>query len=246
MEEENLEDEIITIDEGEEEGDSWLLAYADMMTLLTCFFILLTAFANFDPAGFQEKGEVVAQHFSKEKFEKSRTEIDQLAQQLSNKTEFENMTSTQINDDVLEISFRGNVLFDSANADLRKDVIPLVDSMIEIIGHKNPNYKIVVEGHTDSRPLGVKSRWGSNWTLSGARAAAIIARFEYNGFPPKNLKVLGLGSTVPLVPNKDSESGAYIEENLKMNRRVIIKVISPLIKGKVKKLGLGVYFETDP
>lgn len=40
-----------------DEGEAWLTSYADMITLIACFFILMTAFANFDPIEFQEKGE---------------------------------------------------------------------------------------------------------------------------------------------------------------------------------------------
>ena len=42
-------------DEGDE-SEAWLVSYADMMTLIACFFILMMAFANFDPIGFFGSG----------------------------------------------------------------------------------------------------------------------------------------------------------------------------------------------
>ena len=61
-------------------------------------------------------------------------------------------------------------------------------------------------------------------------------------FDPLDLKLLGLGSTEPLAPNRD-EDGTPILENQMMNRRVVIKVLIPSdIKRKIK-LGLGVYFD---
>ena len=37
-----------------DEEELWLVSYADMMTLVACFFILMMAFANYEPAGFQQ------------------------------------------------------------------------------------------------------------------------------------------------------------------------------------------------
>ena len=57
---------------GEEGSDevAWLTSYADMMTVLCCFFILLVSMANFDPVQFGQMMEKIAEHFSPETMKK--------------------------------------------------------------------------------------------------------------------------------------------------------------------------------
>lgn len=48
----------------EEGGEGWLVSYADLMTLIACFFILMMAFANYDPVGFNKKAKEISKHFN--------------------------------------------------------------------------------------------------------------------------------------------------------------------------------------
>ncbi len=242
MEEENKPE--LDMLEFEEDGDSelWLVSYADMMTLLACFFILMMAFANFDPVGFQEKTKEISKHFNKDKYKSSETKLTRLQEEVARHPELKKMSKVSIKNGQLVISFSGSALFDSGTFQIKQKVVPVIDSMIDIVKTQNPNYRIVVEGHTDNTPTQGKGVFSSNWTLSGARASSVIERFEYFGFPPKDLKVLGLGSSKPLVPNEDA-NGVAIPENQNMNRRVIIKVLEPIDGIKKVKLGLGVYFD---
>lgn len=253
------------MDDSDDDEQGWLVSYADLMTLIACFFILMMAFANYDPPGFQKKTEVIASHFkekakkiqfdSKEKKSKEKDnenedvdkkkadasgEMIELKEMLESKTEVKKMTEVTIENKQLVLNFNGNILFAPGQADINDINIALVDAMISLIRDKNPNYRIVIEGHTDDTPLGKGSPFRSNWALSGARASSIAERFEVYGFSPKNIKVLGLGSSMPAKPNRDKE-GKIIPKNLKINRRVVIKIIEPIKKGV--KLGLGVYFE---
>ncbi len=254
-------------DDQDDDEQGWLTSYADLMTLIACFFILMMAFANYDPPGFQQKTEVIAQHFkekakkitfdtkqkkSKEQQEKEKEkekekkkseasgEMVDLKQMLESKTEIKKMTKVDIKNKQLILNFNGNILFEPGQVSVKDMNIALVDAMIALVRDKNPNYRIIIEGHTDDTPVAKGSPYGSNWALSGARASSIAERFEVYGFSPKNIKVLGLGSSMPIKPNRDS-SGKIITENLKLNRRVVIKVIEP-VKESVK-LGLGVYFD---
>lgn len=250
-------------DEQDEDEQGWLTSYADLMTLIACFFILMMAFANYDPPGFQQKTEVIAQHFkdkakkvtfdTKEKKKKEQKEKEKqkkeadasgemvdLKQMLESKTEIKKMTKVEIKNKQLILSFNGNILFEPGQVSIKDMNIALVDAMIALVRDKNPNYRIIIEGHTDDTPVAKGSPYESNWSLSGARASSIAERFEIYGFSPKNIKVLGLGSSMPIKPNRDS-NGKVIAENLKLNRRVVIKVIEP-VKESVK-LGLGVYFD---
>lgn len=226
----------------EDTGDSWLISYADMMTLIACFFILMMAFANYDPVGFQKKAEEVSKHFHKDKYKTSELELEHLREELSTHPEIKKFTKVSIKDGALVLSFSGSVLFPSGSHTVNEDIAPVVDSMIDLIKVKDPNYRILVEGHTDNQKLGAGSPFENNWALSGARAASIVGRFERFGFEPKNLVSLGYGDTRPLAPNEDSK-GRPLIDNMNLNRRVVIKVLVPKVKSDNVKMGLGIYFK---
>lgn len=69
------------IDEGG--GDDWLVSYADMMTLIACFFILMMAFANYDPAGFNKKAIELSKSFNKDKYKSSELKMKELMEEVS-------------------------------------------------------------------------------------------------------------------------------------------------------------------
>ena len=229
------------------EAELWLVSYADMMTLLCCFFILMMAFAHYDPIGFTKKVEEVSKHFNKDKYKSSENNLRFLQEELVKHPEIKKKTKVTIHDGALFISFSGSVLFESGSVELSDNVIPVLDSMIDIFKTKDPNLRIIVEGHTDNQIMDPTGPFRSNWALSGARASSVINRFEKYGFLPSFMKVVAYGDTKPLVPNKDKH-GKPILKNMEMNRRVIIKVIEPIqpVDKDVRvKLGLGVYFDDE-
>jgi chemotaxis protein MotB len=73
-----------------------------------------------------------------------------------------------------------------------------------------------VEGHTDTRPISTV-RFRSNWDLSTARATAVILRLAAEGMPPPRLSAAGYGEFRPLADNAT-------EEGRKQNRRVDLVV----------------------
>lgn len=233
----------IEMEEPEDDEGSWLLSYADMMTLIACFFILMMAFAKFDPVGFTKKTKVVSQHFNKDKYKNSETKMKILSEELAKHPEVETKSKITVHDSEIVISFSGTVLFEEGGYTLSNQATVAVDTLIDIIKTFDPGFNILVEGHSDNQKGGaVVNGLKSSWAIAGARAAAVVERFEYFGFDPKKLKAISWGDTKPLLPNADKE-GNPIAENIKMNRRVIIKVIEPLNKKSDYKLGLGVYFD---
>jgi len=218
----------------------WLLSYADMMTLIACFFILMMAFANYDPVGFSKKTKVIAKHFNKDKFKSSMTQMETLSDEVAKHPELKTKTKISVKDGALIVTFSSSVLFSQGQALLSNEGKNAVDILVNTIKDININYRILVEGHTDNSDNAEGSQFSSNWSLSSARAASVIERFEFFGFNPKEIVPIGLSDTKPLLDNLD-DKGNPIPENQKMNRRVVIKVLQPIDKGKYK-FGFGVYF----
>lgn len=229
-----------SVNEGNTE--EWLVSYADLMTLVACFFILLIAFAKFDPVGFARQTQEVANHFTREERRPAETPLKVMEQEITMHPELEKRTKVSVKDSELVITFSGSTLFAADEYLLSDDSIILLDTMIDIIRSQGPNFRILVEGHTDNRTPPKDGPLRSNWALSGARAASVIERFEYYGFDPNNLIAVGHADTKPLLPNTDDE-GNSILANQMINRRVDIKVLRPIDESKMMSLGLGVYFD---
>lgn len=227
----------------EDEAESWLLSYADMMTLIACFFILMMAFANYDPAGFKQKAEVVAKGFAKGKTMVTNEKFKEMNEEIAKHPELLKMSKITLNDSQMIIVMSGSVLFPHNGFTLSDEMTFLLDSLIDIIKSKGEdNYRIIIEGHSDNLPLPANFAFPNHWALAGARAAMVIERFEYFGFTPTNLKMISAGDSEPLAPNQD-ENGMPIAENNRMNRRVVIKVVEiPRSDKKQIKMGLGVLF----
>jgi chemotaxis protein MotB len=84
-------------------------------------------------------------------------------------------------------------------------------------------YHVRIEGHTDNVPIHT-DRFASNWELSTARATEMTKLFitRYE-FPPERLSAAGFAEFHPVAPNGSEEGRA-------LNRRVDIVIIAPPIQ----------------
>lgn len=242
----NLKSEIEEWESGvnaEQEDDSgaWLTSYADLMTLVACFFILMMAFANYDPVGFQRKTKEVAKHFSGKALNKDESELDQLVRELQGNPDLSEKAKIAVVDDGIKIVFKSNHLFERGEPKLRGESLESLDIMIDLIYQKNPDYRVMVEGHTDNLSIPENSPYKTPWELSAARASSIVERFQEYGFNKDSLVAVGYGDSRPVAPNQDAK-GRNIEENIALNRRAVIKVLEPLKSRRSKRMGLGIYF----
>ncbi|MDA8793945.1 OmpA family protein [Bacteriovoracaceae bacterium] len=233
------------IEQPVDEVEMWLISYADMMTLIACFFILMMAFANYDPVGFNIKAEKLSQAFRKDKFKSSSMELNQLQEEIASHPQVKQFSKITMQDGALIVTFSGSVLFQAGSYKIEKHMSPIMDAMIDLIKNNDPNYRIIISGHSDSSQIEKDELLGSEWLMSMARSTAIVERFLYFGFSPENLVAVGHGPTRPTVPRK-TKDGKWIKENQSINRRVIVKILRPKDKSQKKvKLGLGVYFNSD-
>jgi chemotaxis protein MotB len=227
----------------EDDSSGWLVSYADMMTLIACFFILMVAFANFDDAGFNKKAEELSKSFNKGKWKSSDIQLSQLNEEIARHPTLKKMLKISLNTSELVITFSGSVLFPEGKTNLPKELKDSLDTLVDIIRTKNANYQVIIEGHSDPFEHRKNKRVTSAWELAAIRASKVLERFEYLGFSAKNLVAISKGESKPVAENID-DKGEPIMRNVLQNRRVVIKVAKPLTKGKKKiKLGLGVYID---
>jgi chemotaxis protein MotB len=120
------------------------------------------------------------------------------------------------------------VLFDAGSATIK----PEGDGVLRVVGSSlatidNP---ILIEGHTDSRPIST-SQYPSNWELSSGRAGSVARFFESIGIDRARLRPEGLADLFPVGSNDTAEGRAK-------NRRVEIVVQSKLVDRALRDAGL--------
>jgi chemotaxis protein MotB len=108
------------------------------------------------------------------------------------------------------------VLFASGNAQLEPASTGLLTTIARLLVME-VRHPIIVEGHTDSRPI-ASSQFPTNWELSTSRAAQVVRFFIRQGVASPRLEAAGLAAQRPIASNS-SELGRS------RNRRVEIVLV---------------------
>ena len=118
------------------------------------------------------------------------------------------------------LTMNGALLFDSGQAVVREDALPLLEK-VGVILERYAQHTIEVEGHTDNIPIS-NAHFANNNELSDARALAVFDYLVANTtLDPAVIKHSGRGEYVPVADNSSEEGRAK-------NRRVEIKIYHSL------------------
>lgn len=230
--------------EDQEQSDRWLLTYADLLTLLLGFFVLMYGMSKIDSKRFERMTEGLQGVFHiaataeaadtlnpgdgvlkvgnlkllQQRIQNLADKIgDDDRQLLDTQAPKSDLISAEITERGLVVHVRESALFESGKADLRPSSRSILDSLaLELKGLPN---QLRVEGHTDSRPIST-DRYPSNWELSAARASAVVRYLiDKEGFSPLKLSAVGYGEYRPRASNSTPQGMAK-------NRRVDIVVLT--------------------
>lgn len=214
--------------------NAWMDTYADTITLLLTFFILLYSFSTIDNEKLKQiasslKGQISGTPMVVEPIEEDieilepgvgiKNPYDILVEKVTSIIE-ENGLSDVITireEDAGVILQLGNsILFDSSKAILKSESFEALDVISSII--PQIDNEIMVQGHTDNRPIN-SYVYPSNWELSTARAVSVVKYFiNEKGLDPTRFSATGYGENRPLVENTSSA-------NMEINRRVDILIV---------------------
>jgi len=198
-----------------DKAEAWTVTFADMMSLLLTFFILLLTLADFDPEKIQKRLKAMSEGFGGEgvDIQEQVTKNEQIYNELEKIIKDENLTQdVELTSDSRGIVLyaNGGVLFKPGEAEFEEDAKYFLNAITEVM-RTSPN-RILVEGHTDDTPTKTE-KFPSNWELSTARAAAVIRHFiEKGGISPARCQAVGYAQYKPRFPP--------IPENRPRNRRV--------------------------
>lgn len=197
--------------------ESWLLSYADLITNLLLFFVVLLTAANLSRGKMQQIAKSISGSESPASLASIQKEIEA---QIASK-QLENMVRTSMSEAGLEISMNSGLVFDSGKAVIRPDLENTLMAMLQVLEPYARKYGFAVEGHTDATPI-TGGAFASNWELSSARAIVVRHRLEAVGIPRDRIRVEGYADTKPLAA--DELRGLSVEETLARHRRVVVRI----------------------
>lgn len=207
----------------EESESNWLVSYADLMTLLFGFFVLLFSFSKIDDEKFEQLKREATKTFGGE-YQKPFENITASMKEIVQNQKLQDQVAFQETDAGVEVTFRGALFFESGASDLRQEAKDMLEQMVPTIIGNAKGFGIVIEGHTDNRPMYSNGPIATNWELSSVRACTVLRFFLDKGFNPDAIKAMGFGDRRPVVPNEDKD-GNPLPDNQAQNRRVVIRIL---------------------
>ena len=225
--------------------ESWLVPYADILTLLLALFIVLFASSTVDQQKMKQMSAVFNDIFTSgtgvmdnpavvQTPNSSATDVqsgasryledqDRLKESQDRVEEFiainelEKQFETKLTDEGLLITIRDSVLFDMGRAELKAEYATIADELSQLLMFDPPR-NIVITGHTDNVPIKT-NEFDSNWELSVMRAVNFMKEVVAGNeeLDSKYFSVKGFGEYNPIASNDTEEGRAK-------NRRVEVLV----------------------
>jgi chemotaxis protein MotB len=211
-------------------GEDWLATYADAITLLMAFFVMILHFEDYDAVGREQAAEAIRESMGVMSENAPLSYEESLFNMLNNAINIVESAGIPKEDYMVEfdqegiiMEFLGKTFFAPGSVILTSKSAEIILQLgEELLSDQYKLFYIDVEGHTDD--VSIKSKYyPSNWELSAARAAAVVSKFIAAGVKPTRMKASGFADTKPKFPNKDMFDEP-IPENRAANRRVVIRL----------------------
>jgi chemotaxis protein MotB len=232
--------------EDSENHERWLISYADFITLLFAFFVVMYAVSVVNIGKYKVLSDALGDAFGgrgaatkvntsieveplplsniiarkrAEAAKRDRERLDLLARKLNS------VLAPLVNSGKVRIvqSGRGitveinaSVLFREGDAGLTGNARETLRTVAGLL--KDDQHAIEVEGHTDTTPIR-NAAYPSNWELSAVRASTVVRLFVESGVQERRLAAVGRGANQPIASNDDPAGRAR-------NRRVAVTILS--------------------
>ena len=205
------------------------VSFADMMTLLMVFFVLMFSISKPDSSKFDEVAKSMVRAFNQEVAQEIVDELNLLREleaslnQTISDMNLADQISSEVTSEGLKLELASSALFAAGSAEVRPSMQETLKRLNSaVLELPTSQYIMRIEGHTDDVPINT-AKFRSNWELASARAVNVLYVFENNGFPRDRLAALAFADTQPKVPNRDA-TGAPLRGNQATNRRVLVYI----------------------
>lgn len=215
-----------------------MVTYADMITLVLAFFVLLFSFAVIDEARFNEllssirltflgsesilDGAPVPRDWEDDFEQEDLADVLETVaaiQQFIDEHGLDGTMDVKLDERGIVLALSDALFFDPGRAELKEDAVEILSYVADLLGSFSQK-QVVVEGHTDNVPIST-FLFPSNWELSVARAVVVVRHLvEIKQLDPTRFAAMGYGEFRPITSNLTAEGRAQ-------NRRVNI-IISNL------------------
>jgi len=196
--------------------EAWMTTFADLVSLMLTFFILLVSMSTLDKTGLSD----ISTSFTKAvsvlnsgaqtelqmipPFELQRIvsprELMLAMRQNAHKVLKESSLEHKVNAIILQnrliLRMKDAVLFEPGQAELSPEHEKALKRLARMLAI-SPG-QIRVEGHTDTSKLPANSPYPNHWLLSLARAASVLHVLDRYGVNPKRLSLAGYGPSRPI------------------------------------------------
>ncbi len=206
------------------DDESWMTTYADAITLLLCFFVLLISVSEPNEGLMDQLKEGFASAVDAEMEIEPVEQLQESVAQMISENMLGEMMSVEETEAGMILEIASSSFYESGSAEFKPLAIPiLLDLTLLLEEFDMRDYVVEVEGHTDDVPMSGKGQYPTNWELSAARATRVVRFFIEEGLEKNVMRARAYADTMPKVPNMD-EFDNPIEENREMNRRITIRV----------------------
>jgi len=231
-----------------ENHDRWLISYADFITLLFAFFVVMYAISAVNENKYRILASSLGDAFGKApatvvpvpqmsavtqppearpRTLKEQQAIEEQAHMTEVASSLLDVMAPLVKEGKVRVtqSRRGvsieinaNVLFSPGRAELEPQSLAVLRAVAQRLQYEPFNLEIT--GHTDIVPIR-NSIFPSNWELSAVRASSVVRLLAENGIEPARLYAIGREASQPIAPNDTAEGRAR-------NRRVELMILSGL------------------
>ena len=246
-------------EEDHDNHERWMVSYADFITLLFAFFVVMYALSSVNEGKYRVLSDSMVTAFRNVnintssqiplmtippiQIQKSTAVRAQEAARQKQRDKMRNVAK-----DIMEVMAplieQGKVRVietsRGVSIEINDSILfspgqallqpPLVKAMQGIAEVLAPtDFPVIIEGHTDNVPIR-NAQFPSNWELSAVRATTVLRLFADAGVAAERLTAIGYADTRPVEPNLLADGRAR-------NRRVTI-LIESAMKEKGTELGM--------
>ena len=227
--------------------ERWLVSYADFITLLFAFFVVMYAMSSVNEGNYRVLSDALGSAFrnTPKSLDLGAVAAPPAApvkprQAVAKKNALQRRQQEKIQDmarDIMKVLAplvkEGKVRVTQSNRGITVEINASVlfapgqaaleessDKTLRAVAQvvKHGEHAIQVEGHTDN--VAIRSAtFPSNWELSTARASSVVRLLIDSGVSAQRLTALGYGENRPVEPNDTPQGRAR-------NRRVTVTVLS--------------------
>ena len=196
--------------------EAWMTTFADLVSLMLTFFILLLSMSTLDETGLKDIASFFQNAISIMN-PGAGTEIDikplldlnkpmtpkemMLAMRQNAHAILQNSALSQkvrgiIVRDKLYLRIKDAVLFEPGSAELKPETKQALRRLAKML-IASPG-RIAINGHSSRSDAEISAKYPDPWSLTLARAAAVLHLFEDEGINPARMSIAGYGPSRPV------------------------------------------------